>query len=158
MRELSVEAEEKKYVEDSIRRHGAGEGSLIPVFQDIQKRRGWLSEESVRAVAEGIGIPASRAFSVAAFYGAFSLEPRGRNEIHVCTGTACHLKGAGGISGRIGRDLGIEPGRTTQDGRYSLHEVRCLGCCALAPVVKVNEDIHAQAGQAGVSELLEKYE
>ena len=156
-RSFYVEAEEKKHIEASLRKHGASESSLIPVFQDIQKRRGFLSEEAVRAVARGIGIPASRAFSVAAFYGAFSLEPRGRNEIHVCTGTACHLKGADRLAGSIARKLAIVPGATTKDGRYSLHEVRCLGCCAIAPVVKVNDDIHPQAGQAGISEILEKY-
>lgn len=153
-----MEPAEKKSIDASIKKHKASAKSLIAVFQDIQKQQGYLSEEAVRYVAGKLTVPASRAFAVATFYSAFSLIPRGRNTIHVCLGTACHIKGAGRIAERISRHLQIKPEERTTDGRFSLHTVRCLGCCALAPVVKVNNDIHADTTQDRISAILEKYQ
>ena len=152
-----MESHEKKNIDASIKKHTAAERALIAVFQDIQNLHGYLSEEAVRYVAEKLSVPSSRAFAVATFYSAFSLTPRGRNTIQVCQGTACHIKGAGRIAERIKDDLHIETDGRTRDGRFSLQTVRCLGCCALAPVVKVNNDIHADTTQNRIPAILEKY-
>lgn len=152
-----MEAQEKKSIDTSIKKYKASAKALIAVFQDIQKKQGYLSEDAVRYVAEKLNVPASRSFAVATFYSAFSLEPRGRNTIQVCHGTACHIKGSARIAGRISSSLQIGADGRTKDGSFSLHTVRCLGCCALAPVVKVNDDIHADMTQDRIAEILEKY-
>ena len=152
-----MEPAEKKSIDASIKKYKASAQALIAVFQDVQKLKGYLSEEAVRYVAGQLAVAPSRAFAVATFYSAFSLNPRGRNTIHVCLGTACHIKGGGRIAERISRSLHLQPEGTTKDGRFSLHTVRCLGCCALAPVVKVNEDIHADTTQDRLSAILENY-
>lgn len=155
--EMHMDDQEKKSIDSSITKHKASAKALIAVFQDIQRQQGYLSEEAVRYVAGKLTVPASRAFAVATFYSAFSLVPRGRHTIHVCQGTACHIQGAGRIAERISRHLKIGTDGRTKDGRFSLHTVRCLGCCALAPVVKVNDDIHADAGQDRLTAVLETY-
>ena len=152
-----MKAAEQKSIDSSIKKHKASAKALIAVFQDIQREQGHLPEEAVRYVAERLRVPASSAFAVATFYSAFSLTPRGRNTIHVCQGTACHIEGSGRIAERISRTLHIQPEERTKDGRFSLHGVRCLGCCALAPVVKVNDDIYADTTQDRVSAILETY-
>ena len=140
-----------------IDRHKAAHNALIAVFQDVQEQEGYISEETLRYVSRRLGIPPSRAFAVATFYRAFTMKPQGRNHIHVCLGTACHIRGARHLIERAARELQILPGETTADGRFTLHEVRCLGCCALAPVVRINDDTHAGMTQDTIPQLLEKY-
>ena len=152
-----MDAGEKKLIDRVVKKHKAGKSAVVAVFQDVQEDMGWLSENVVRYVGGKLEIPASQAFSVATFYSAFSLKPQGRNRIHVCSGTACHIKGAENIAAGITRHLKIEPEQTTGDGKFSLHKVRCLGCCALAPVVKVNSDTYADMSQEQVPSVLEKY-
>ena len=147
----------KNAVDKFIRTHKAAGNAVVSVFQDIQKKQGYLSEELIRYVSQKLAIPASRAFSVATFYSAFSLTPQGRNRIQLCSGTACHIKGAENISESLSRKLNIQPGETTEDGKFSINKVRCLGCCALAPVVKVNDDTYANVAQDSVASILEKY-
>ncbi len=147
----------KTIIDKLIKKHKPGENAVVSIFQDVQEQQGYLSEDAIRYVSEKLEIPVSRAFSVATFYSAFSLTPLGRNRVHVCLGTACHIKGADNIAGRISRQLKIKPGETTGDRKFSLHKVRCLGCCALAPVVKVNDDTYAGVSQDQVVSVLEKY-
>jgi NADH:ubiquinone oxidoreductase subunit E len=152
-----VEAGEKKIIDKVIKKHKAGSSPVVSIFQDIQELKGYLSEYAVRYVSEKLGISASQAFSVATFYSAFSLIPQGRNRIQICLGTACHIKGAENIAGRITRHLNLNPGETTKDGKFSFKKVRCLGCCALAPVLKVNNETYANMSQERISAVLEKY-
>ena len=152
-----MDAGEKKILDRLVKKHKVSKSTAVAVFQDVQEELGWLSEDVVRYVSGKLEIPASQAFSVATFYSAFSLEPQGRNRIHVCSGTACHIKGAENVAASITRHLGIEPEQTTDDGKFSLHKVRCLGCCALAPVVKINSDTYADVSQEQVPSVLEKY-
>jgi NADH-quinone oxidoreductase E subunit len=155
--ETDVEAEDKKVFDRYIKKHGSGRAAVIGILQDIQRHQGYVSQEAARYVSSSLGIPASQVFSVLTFYGAFSLTPQGRNQVHVCQGTACHIRGGGKVAEHIERTLKIQPGDTTRDGTFSLHRVRCLGCCALAPVVKVNSDVYANVSQNQLSSILELY-
>lgn len=140
-----------------IARHKASQERIIPILQDIQKQFGYLSEEALRHVGNALGISAARVFSVAAFYSGFTFTPSGKNRIEVCHGTACHVRGSSAVTEHIGEALGIRPGQTTSDGLFSLHTVRCLGCCALAPVVKINNRIHAGMFRKKALSILERY-
>jgi NADH-quinone oxidoreductase subunit E len=152
-----MDEHDRGIIDTSIRRHTALPQSLVPILQDIQDAAGYISEDAMRYVSARLGIPESRTFAVATFYSAFSLKPLGRHRINVCLGTACHIQGGGMLRETISRRLGIAAGETTADRRYSLHAVRCLGCCALAPVVKVNADTHARVTQDQISNMLENY-
>ena len=114
-------------------------GMVIGALQDVQNEFGYLRQDALMYLSEKSCIPLSRLYAVARFYGAFSLKPRGKFIIRVCLGTACHLKGGGNILDSITRELGIEAGQTTSDEMFTLERVHCLGACALAPVVTVNE-------------------
>ncbi|BDZ66892.1 NADH-quinone oxidoreductase subunit NuoE [Methanobacterium ferruginis] len=114
---------------------------LIPILQDIQSNFGYLPEEILKEVSSFTRVPESEIYGVASFYSQFSFTPKGKNHIMVCTGTACHVKGADQIKEGIERHLGIEEGRVTPDLEYSIESVGCLGCCALAPCATVNDEI-----------------
>jgi len=130
---------------------------LIAVLQDIQERFHYLPEEALRAVARRLRVPLTQVFHVATFYNCFSLEPVGTHLVQVCMGTACHVRGAGRVLDRFLRDLKLaEPG-TTGDHEFTLRTVRCVGCCALAPVVRVDANTHPHLTQAKVPGLLKKY-
>lgn len=125
-------------VADSVATHGERRSSLIPVLQDLQEEFDYLPRESLESLAERLRLPLSEVLRVATFYAALSLEPRGEHLITVCTGTACHVRGAATILERLEDALGIEAGRTTPDQRFTLQTVNCLGACALGPVVVVD--------------------
>jgi NADH-quinone oxidoreductase subunit E len=144
-------------VDEIINSYGARSNALIAILQDIQANYRYLPREALDRVSESLEVPLSRIYSVATFYKAFSLEPKGEYEIHVCLGTACHLRGGPRIVERIERELGIEPGQTTGDNKFTLSTVNCLGACALAPLVRVNEDNHGKMNVSAVKKLLGKY-
>lgn len=125
-----------------INKYGARRESLIPLLQDIQSFLNWLPEEVIREVAKKLGIPLIDVYSVATFYRSFSLKPRGRHLITVCLGTACHVRGGQRIVEAISRELGIKPGETTKDMKFSLETVNCLGCCAIGPIVVVDGEYY----------------
>lgn len=130
---------------------------LIPVLQEIQERFHYLPEEALRAVARRLRVPLTEVFHVATFYNCFSLEPVGRHLVQVCLGTACHVRGAARVLDRLLRDLKLpEPG-TTRDYEFTIRSVRCVGCCALAPVVRVDANTHPHLTQTKVPGLLKKY-
>jgi NADH-quinone oxidoreductase subunit E len=137
---------------------GLQETALIGALQDIQKELNYLPEEALRLVSEKIGVPLSQVYSIATFYKAFSLEPRGRHLISVCVGTACHVRGSVQILEKLERDLGIPTGGTTEDQRFSLEGVRCLGCCGLAPVIMIDGNFHGKLTQKDLDKVLEQYE
>ena len=123
-----------------IDRHRGEDGTLLPVLQEVQEVLGYLPEEALMKVAEGLGLSLSRIWGVATFYGQFYLSPRGKNIIRVCQGTACHVRGSQRILDKIESVLGIQDGQTMPDLKFTLETVRCLGTCFLAPVMKVNRD------------------
>ena len=115
---------------------------LIAVLQDIQREFRYLPREALTEVAVALGVPLSKVYGVATFYNAFSLTPKGEKIVRVCQGTACHIKGADLIQEHLETGLGIKPGETSEDLKYSLEVVNCLGVCAMAPVVVVNDKMH----------------
>lgn len=129
---------------------------LLPLLQDIQSRYRYLPRNCLKLAAEHLGIPESRVYAVATFYKALSLTPKGEKTVKVCLGTACHLRGAGSVLDALSRALGVPPGGTTEDLRFTLETVNCLGACALAPVVTVNDRVYGQMTPGRVEELLEK--
>jgi len=144
---------------DSILDKYEGEkGVLIQVLLDVQKELNWIPPEAIRQISERLDIPITRIYRVASFYKAMSLTPRGRHTVNVCLGTACHVRGGVNIMDRVEDILGIEEGDTTSDLKFSLNRVNCLGCCALGPVMVVDEDYHGKLQTSKVGEILQSYQ
>ncbi|ADY56960.1 NADH dehydrogenase subunit E [Syntrophobotulus glycolicus DSM 8271] len=133
-------------------------GNLITVLQKAQEIYGHLSEEIMRVISEKLEIPAAEVFGVATFYSQFRFTPMGRNVIRVCMGTACHVRGALNVLRTIERGLGIKAGETTQDGRFTLETVACIGACGLAPVISINNMVYGNMTPQAVMQTLDKYE
>ena len=137
---------------DSYQRH---QGMLVSILQDVQAEFNYLPGDALVRVGEGLDVPLSQVYSVATFFKAFSLQPRGRHQVHVCLGTACHVRGATRILGRIEDELGIKAGETTKDMAYTLESVNCVGACALGPIVVVDGEY---AGQMKVDKVKSLFE
>lgn len=133
------------------------ESMLIAVLHKLQDKFGFLAREKLQAVAYLMNIPVARISGVASFYHYFSLKAPGKYIISVCLGTACHVKGSDKILERIQQELGIKIGETTSDGLFTLEGARCLGTCALAPVVKIGDDVHPKVTPAQIPKILETY-
>jgi NADH:ubiquinone oxidoreductase subunit E/NAD-dependent dihydropyrimidine dehydrogenase PreA subunit len=133
------------------------EGPLVPILQKANDTYNYLPEPVLRYVADQLNMPLSVVCRIATFYNAFSLEPRGKHIITVCLGTACHVKGAGKVVAALESELGIKSGESTKDMLFTLETVRCIGCCGLAPVLKVGEDIHGLMSKTKVPEVLGMY-
>jgi NADH-quinone oxidoreductase subunit E len=131
---------------------------LISALQDIQARFNYIPPEAMTAVCDHLGVPVSRGWAVATFYSAFSLEPKGEHEISVCLGTACHVRGGKNLYDKFRRDLGI-PGQegTTRDLKFTLRQVRCLGCCSMGPVAQLDGEIHGNLSQRKAGQLIKTY-
>lgn len=129
---------------------------LIPILQDVQHKFGYLPEPEMRQVAKFVGLPESRIYAVATFYEQFRFTPVGKNEITVCRGTACHVRGAKKILEEYEGQLKIKEGETTEDLEYTLGTAACIGCCALAPCVMVNDEVEAKLTPSKVAEFFNK--
>jgi len=132
--------------------------NLIMILQAIQRQYNYLPKPALTYVSEKLAIPFSKIYEVATFYSTFSLEPRGRNIISICTGTACHVRGAERVKDQIEATLNLQDGGTTEDKRFTLESVRCIGCCSLGPVVKVNEDMYGRIATDEIETVLNQYE
>ena len=132
--------------------------NLIMIIQAIQRRYNYLPRPALTYLSTKIGVPLSQIYGVATFYSTFSLEPRGRNIISICLGTACHVRGGERVRERIVDALDIGDRETTEDQRYTLETVRCIGCCSLGPVIKINEDTHGHISSDQVDKILDQYE
>jgi NADH:ubiquinone oxidoreductase subunit E/ferredoxin len=132
-------------------------GATVPILQRIGDTFNYLPEPVLRYAAKALDKPISDVYRIATFYNAFSLKPRGKNIITVCLGTACHVKGAGNITEALEKELGIKLGETTEDMLFSLEAVRCIGCCGLAPVLKINDDVHGLVTRKMVPGLIASY-
>ena len=124
-----------------LAKYNGNDGAVISLLQDVQEEFGFLEEGAMSAVATALNLPVSQLYGVASFYAQFYFEPRGKNIVRVCTGTACHIRGAPAIQARLEEELGVLSGETTDDLAFTLETVNCLGCCALAPVVTVNDRV-----------------
>ena len=139
-----------------VGKYGGNRDSLISILQDIQSEWRYLPEDAVRLVASQLGLPLIQVYGVVTFFRAFSLKPRGEHIVSVCLGTACHVRRAPAVLDEIKRRLGIEPGETTGDMRYSLETVNCLGAGALGPVVVVDGEYRGQMSPGRVKKVLKK--
>jgi NADH-quinone oxidoreductase subunit E len=149
--------EQKAVVSKVLKKHHKDKALLVDILQDIQAGIGYLPQDALEDVAAGLDVPVSRVYSVATFFKAFSLTPRGRNLINVCMGTACHVRGSDKVLASIEHELGIKKGQTTPDLKFTLETVNCVGACALGPVVKVGEDYHGEMTAEGVINVLKEY-
>lgn len=131
--------------------------ALISILQDIQAEYQYLPKEALEITSQALKIPLIDIIGVATFYRSFSLKPKGKHQVTVCMGTACHVRGAPKILEEFERKLNIETGDTTADGEFSLETVACLGCCAIGPVVVVDGNYHAQTTIRKVESILKKY-
>lgn len=119
-------------------------GELIPILQGVQDNLGYLPEKAMLNIAKFIGMPESHVYSVASFYAQFRLSPLGRKRVAICRGTACHIRGAPQILSTIEKTIGLKEGETSDDLEYTLETVACIGCCALAPCIRVNTDVYGE--------------
>ena len=132
--------------------------NLIPVLEECQDIVGYLPVELQEYIGRGLNIPGSTVYGVATFYSYFSMVPKGRHVIKVCMGTACYVRGIGEVLNRIKSLYNLEVGATTEDMRFSLEAVRCLGACGLAPVMVIDSDTHGGVSPDQISEILSRYE
>lgn len=147
---------ESASVREILRRHPRIAGELLPVLLELQETYRFLPKTALKEVAAYLGVPESRVYAVATFYKALTLKPRGERTIRVCQGTACHLRGAGAVLNKVQEVLGIAPGETTADGRFTLETVNCLGACALAPVLVIGDETYGQLAGDTVGKLLQE--
>lgn len=141
-------------INDIINREAAGDGSLIAALEEIQERYRYLPPEALILASEQLGLPLSQAYSVATFYNAFSLKPKGKHCLHVCMGTACHVRGSPQVLDRLESKLGIKAGETTRDHLFTLETVNCLGACALGPILVTDEEYSGQMTSQKVDRLI----
>lgn len=145
-------------IEEIINKHKGESSSLIQVLLEIQNENHWLSKDILAMVSKKLNVPLVKIQHVVTFYKAFSLVPRGRHEIHICMGTACHVRGAPRILDSVQDQLGIKAGETDQDLKFSLETVNCLGCCALGPVMEIDGKHHGKMVPGNIGDVLENYE
>lgn len=146
-----------KEAEEVVSDIGGTKDRIIPLLQEIQRRRGYLAEDLVNAVADVTGIKPAEFFSVGTFYSQFRFTPLGKNIVKLCKGTACFVAGADSLIDEAESYLGIKSGETTPDKLFTLEIVSCLGCCSLAPVVMINGKVYGKMTRARLKELLEEY-
>ena len=141
-----------------VDRYEGDKGQLVSILQDIQTEYYYLPKEALEEVVKLLNVPMSQVYGVATFFKAFSLTPRGRHLIKVCLGTACYVRGANRVVDKMELDLGIKRKETTKDLRFTLETVNCVGCCALGPMVMIDDRYHGQMSSDKVISLLTKYE
>ena len=143
-------------VKEIVLRYSGDKSYLVPILQDVQKEFNYLPKEALFSVSAHLSVPISRVYEVVTFYKAFSLKPKGRNQLSLCMGTACHVRGAELIARNVEDLLGIKEGDTTADLEYSFETVGCLGACALGPVLVVNGEYHGHMNIAKSTKILKK--
>jgi NADH-quinone oxidoreductase subunit E len=143
-------------IDQIIDKHHGEPSSLIQVLLDIQAENHWLPKEALERIAERLQVPMTRIQHIATFYKAFSLVPKGKHEIHICMGTACHVRGASRVLDTVQDFTGIKPGETDLDLKFSLETVNCLGCCALGPVLEVDGKTHGKMTPTQTGDVLRK--
>ena len=145
-------------VTEILESHKNDRSQLISILQDIQAEYKYLPKQALKQVSNALNIPFTQVFSVATFFRSFSVEPRGKHTIHVCTGTACHVRSSLRILEEMERELGVPRNKTTKDKKFTLETVNCLGACALGPIVEVDGEYHGLMTPDKVKSVLEKYQ
>ncbi|HTY23969.1 MAG TPA: NAD(P)H-dependent oxidoreductase subunit E [Desulfomonilaceae bacterium] len=149
---------DKDRIDQIVDKHHSEPSALIQILLEIQAENHWLPKEALERVSERLQVPMTRVQHIATFYKAFSLVPKGRHEIHICVGTACHVRGASRVLDTVEGLTGIKPGETDLDLKFSLETVNCLGCCALGPVVEIDGKAHGKMAPGQTAEVLKSYE
>jgi NADH-quinone oxidoreductase subunit E len=139
--------------EEILASYRGDRSELVPILQEVQDNLGYLPEKAMLDIARFIGVPESHVYSVASFYAQFRLLPLGKKRVTICRGTACHIRGAPRILGKIEGIIRLKEGETSDDLEYTLESVACIGCCALAPCIKINTDVHGEMTTEKVKEL-----
>ena len=152
-----VTPEQLSVVDRIVAGFSASRGALIPMLQQVQAEIGYLPPAIMERIAERSGVPPARIFGVASFYSQFRFEPVGRHIIRVCEGTACHVQGAVDVAEAICDELGVAEGGTTEDGKFTVEPVACLGCCSLAPVIMIDEDTYGRLTPEQVRSVVKNY-
>ncbi len=147
-----------KKIEKILTQNGYRKERIIQILNDIQKIHNYLPKDVLQYISQRLRLPLSEIYSIATFYAAFSLKPRGKHLVTVCMGTACHVRGAPAVLNRLEERLGVKSGGTTADNQFTLKTVNCLGACALAPIVVVDEEYHGQTTVNKVDRLVKTYE
>ncbi len=150
--------EKMEKLEHILEEHKNKQGALMPILHETQELFGYLPEEAQKRISEVTLVPTAEIYGVATFYSRFTLKPRGKYTIGVCLGTACYVKDAQSIMDRLKDELKIKPGDSTDDGKFTLEATRCLGCCGLAPVIMINEDVYGKLAADDIPGILKKYE
>ncbi|MFQ5843132.1 MAG: NADH-quinone oxidoreductase subunit NuoE [Thermodesulfobacteriota bacterium] len=145
-------------VDEIIESFGNNKEALIQILLDVQREYRWLSKPVLGRISERLRIPTNHIYHITTFYKYFNLIPQGRHSISVCLGTACHVRGAMRLLDRVSQAIGVKPGQTTPDQKFTLSTVNCLGCCALGPVVVIDKDTYGRLNQEKVAKLLDQYE
>ncbi len=141
-------------IREMVRDADGSRGELIPLLQKVQSEFGYISQEAVEAIAEEMSLSESRIYGVATFYSEFRLQRPGEHRVKVCMGTSCYLRGGKVLMERTVQTLGIRPGETTPDGKFSLERVACVGCCARSPVVVVDDEVHAKVSSSKLDRIV----
>ncbi len=150
--------EQEAKLKEVIAEYRETKGAMIPVLQKAQEIYGYLPIEVQKIVADGLGTSLEEVYGTATFYSQFALNPKGKVAIAVCLGTACYVKGSQLLVDRITQKLGVVPGGTSPDGKYSLDATRCIGACGLAPVLTINDEVYGRLTKEDIDDILKKYE
>ncbi len=148
---------QKPELDNILIRWKRDKSNLIEILQDVQKHYRYIPPHVAGTLSEELDVPVSRIFNIATFYKGFTLKPRGKHTVSVCTGTACHVKGGTRMFENLKRELGVEEGGTTEDLLFSLESVRCVGCCGLAPVVTIDDEVYGHISSVKLNKTIEKY-
>ena len=150
-------AEQEERLKRFIAEHKNDPGPLMPIMHEAQEIYGYLPEEVQVMIAEELDVPLSDVFGVSTFYARFSLNPKGENQISVCLGTACYVKGAADVLAEVEKQIGCKSGSVTEDGKFSIDATRCVGACGLAPIMLVNGDVYGHMTPEQVGPILDTY-
>jgi len=152
-----MEMDQKK-IDQIVEKYAGEEGVLIQLLLDVQKELNWVPKEAIQRISERLQVPLSQIYRVTSFYKSMSLKPKGRHLVSVCLGTACQVRDGPRVMDRIRGILGVNPGETTPDMKFTLERVNCLGCCALGPVMVVNGEYYGKMMPAKAEEILKSYD
>jgi len=150
-------AEQKAKLDEIINTYKSVQGGLMPALQQAQGVYGYLPEEVMKRIAEGFDVSEEEVYGVATFYAQFAMNPRGKYNFGVCLGTACYVKGSGDVVEKLMEELGIGEGQCTPDGKFSINSTRCVGCCGLAPVMTVNDEVYGKLVKEDIPKIVKKY-
>lgn len=155
---VKLKKEDQERIKKIFEEYGREKNQLMPILQSVNSEYNYLPQDLLRHISQELNLPLSILFNIATFYNAFSLTPRGRHIISICLGTTCYVRGAERITRKIEEEIEITVGETTEDLKFSLETVRCIGCCSLAPVMRIDEETYGRLRPREVPKILRNYD